>query len=103
MQLHPKQRIEIILEAPALKRLTKHLDDLKVSGYTVMPAIAGRGNGKSWTREGLVTEAGKMVVVVCIVDKQFTDQILETIFGLVSNQVGILSVSSVEVVRAEKF
>jgi hypothetical protein len=44
-----------------------------------------------------------MVVVVCILDEARVDEVLDPIFGLVSRQIGIVTLSDVEVVRQERF
>lgn len=103
MQTHPKKRIEIVVEAPVLGRLLSVLDDLEVTGYTVVPALAGRGRDGSWRREGLVGDAGRMVVVFCIVDAQRVDAVLDPVFKLVSRQIGIVSLSDVAVIRPDHF
>ena len=48
---HPKKRVEIMIEAPALARVTDALDRAEATGYTVLPALAGRGNGGNWQRD----------------------------------------------------
>lgn len=101
--MYPKKRIEIIVEMPVLNRLLDLLDRLAVTGYTVMPALAGRGRDGSWRRSGLVGEAGHMVVVVCILDESRINEVLEPVFNLVSRQIGIVTVSDVQVVRQEHF
>lgn len=103
MKTYPKKRIEIVVEAPVLNRLLDLLDKLAVTGYTVTPAIAGRGRGGSWRREGLVGEAGRLIAVFCILDESRVDAVLEPVFQLVSRQIGIVTVSDVMVVRPEHF
>lgn len=100
---HHKKRLEIVVELPVLNRLLDLLDHLAVTGYTVIPALAGRGVEGSWRREGLVTEAGRMVVVFCILDDTRVPEVLEQVYALISRQVGIVAVSDVEVVRPEHF
>lgn len=101
--MHPKKRIEIIVEAPVLGRVLDLLDRLAVTGYTVLPALAGRGREGTWRREGLVSEAGRMVVVVCILDEARTGEVLDPVFKLVSRQIAIVTVSDLQVVRQERF
>ena len=102
MRTHAKKRIEIIVEAPVLHRLTDRLDRADVTGYTVIPALAGRGmGGGAWSREGLAGEAGRMVMVICITDETRVDAVLETVYAIVSRQIGIVSVSDVQVIRPE--
>lgn len=103
MQTYPKKRLEIIIEAPVLRRLERLLTEERVTGYTVLPAIGGAGQEGSWSREGLVGEAGRMVAVVCIVGPERLDGLLERIFALVSRQIGVVAVSDCQVVRGERF
>ncbi len=103
LPVHAKKRIDIVIEMPMLKRLLDRLDDMAVTGYTVLPALAGRGSEGSWRREGLVTEAGRMVMIICVLDETRVDEVLERIFELVSRQIGIVTVSDVSVVRDEAF
>jgi nitrogen regulatory protein PII len=99
---HAKKRIEIIIEAPMLARLLDLLDRLAVTGYTVVPAIAGRGREGSW-REGQLTEAGRMVMVVCITDGARMQAVLDPVYKLLARQIGIVSVADVQVVRKDHF
>jgi PII-like signaling protein len=99
---HAKKKLEIIIEAPMLNRLLDLLDRLAVTGYTVVPAIAGRGRDGSW-REGNLTDAGRMVLVMCITDPARVPQVLEPVYKLLARQIGIVTVSDVSVVRADHF
>lgn len=101
--MHDKKRLEIIVEAPVLKRLTDLLDRLDVGGYTVVPALQGKGHGGSWSREGQATDAGRMVVVIVVIDPQRLDEIVDPIFALVQRQVGIMTIADVRVLRGEHF
>lgn len=103
MQMHRKTRIEIILEAPGLRRLTEILDRLNVSGYTVLPAIAGNGRGGPWSEAGQVSDAERMVCVLCIVDPAREDEVIGPVFELVKRHIGLISVSEAQVIRGERF
>lgn len=104
MQMYPKKRVEIIIEAPVLSRLVRFLDEHGVHGYTILPAIAGSGHtGRAWSREGQVGEAGRMVAVVAIMDASRLEPLADELFDIVRRQIGILSVSDCEVVRGEAF
>ncbi|MEM7774207.1 MAG: DUF190 domain-containing protein [Pseudomonadota bacterium] len=103
MQTFPKKRIEIMVEAPLMSRVLEILDEQGVSGYTVLPALAGKGKDGSWHRDGLVGRVGSMVQVLCIIDESRIDDVLAPLFKLVSQQIGIVSVSDVRVIRAEHF
>ncbi|MFK7944129.1 MAG: DUF190 domain-containing protein [Paracoccaceae bacterium] len=104
MQTYAKKRVEIIVEAPALRRVLAFLDDNDVSGYTVVPALAGRGDsGRSWSREGQITDTDRMVTVVMIIDASRLEPVFDALYGLVSRQIGVISVSDCEVVRDARF
>jgi nitrogen regulatory protein PII len=100
---HKKMRIEIIVEAPALHQVTEALEAAGVQGYTVLPAIAGRGHMGSWRADNSFNDASHMVAVVCIVDTARVDAIVERIYTIVQRQIGVLSISDVMVVRPEHF
>ena len=103
LSTYPKKRLDIIVEAPIMNRLLDLLDRLAVTGYTVIPALAGRGREGSWRRAGLVSDAGQMVAVICVLDDSRIAEVLEPVYRLVSRQIGIVTVSDVEVVRREHF
>lgn len=101
--LHKKKRIEIVVEAPLKHRMIKILDDAGVAGYTVLAAASGRGADGVWDREGLVGRVGAMVVIFCYLDESRVDAVLSAVYRLIQKQIGIVTVSDVEVVRPEVF
>ncbi|MFH1803836.1 MAG: DUF190 domain-containing protein [Pseudomonadota bacterium] len=103
MKTYAKKRMEIIIEAPFLNRLLDHLDQQGVHGYTVVPAIAGKGHGGNWSRDGLVSDAGRLVMVICILDPSDASTLLESTYAQMSNRIGIVSLGDVEVVRDDHF
>lgn len=103
MEMHRKKRIEIILEAPAMNRLSTALEAAGVTGYTVLPVLAGKGKTGAWTRDGLVGGAGAMVCVICITDPTRVDLVLERIMAVLSRQIGLVTIGDVDVVRGERF
>lgn len=103
MQTFPKKRIEIMVEGPLMNRVIEVLEKQGVSGYTVLPALAGKGKDGAWHRDGLVGRVGTVVQILCIVDAGRTDAILEPLFKLVSRQIGIVTISDVQVIRPDHF
>jgi nitrogen regulatory protein PII len=103
MQTFPKKRIAIVIEQPALNRVLDTLDRLAVSGYTVYPIVAGRGRHGSWRSDGLVSDAGRMVSVVCVCDPSKVEEIIGPIYKIVTRQVGIITIQDCEVIRADHF
>lgn len=103
METHLKKRIEIIVEAPMLGRVLDLLDRLAVTGYTVFPAIAGRGHGGSWRSEGTISEAERVVMIVCVTSAAKVETVLEPVYQMLARQIGIVTVSDCQVVRADHF
>lgn len=103
MKTYPKKRIEIMVEAPLMNRVIAVLDECETGGYTVLPALAGRGVDGSWHRDGLVGRVGSVVQVLVILDESRVDAVLTPLFELVSKQIGIVTVSDVQVVRPDHF
>ena len=103
MKTHVKKRLEIIIEAPILRRVLNRLDDLNVTGYTVLPALAGRGQDGTWSRSGQVANTGRMVAVICITDAERAEEVLEAVYKIISRQMGIVTMSDVQVIRPERF
>jgi nitrogen regulatory protein PII len=103
MQTYSKKRIAIVIEQPALNRVLDALDKLAVTGYTVYPVIAGHGREGSWRADGLVSDAGRMVSVVCVCDSSKVDAVVEPVFKIVGRQIGIVAISDCEVIRPDHF
>lgn len=103
MKTFSKKRIEIIIEEPILRRLTDAMVAQNVTGYTIIPALGGRGSEGAWHRENALSPAGHMVMLVCILDESRVEKVLEAAYRIVSRQIGIVTISDVEVVRSELF
>lgn len=103
MKTHPKKRIDIMVEAPLMQKVINLLDQQAVGGYTVLPVLAGRGKDGAWHRDGVVGRAGALVMIFCILDEARVDEVLGPLFALVTRQIGIVTVSDVQVIRPEHF
>ena len=94
-QTYPKKRLSIIIEAPFLNRLLDLLDGLDVPGYTALPALAGRGKSRSWRRDALSSDAGRMVQVLIVLDQGKVPAVLQEIRTVLDQQIGIVTLSDV--------
>jgi PII-like signaling protein len=103
MKTFPKKRIDIMVEGPILPRVLALLDQQGVTGYTVLPVLAGRGKDGPWHRDGVIGRAGSVVNVFCILDESRVDPVLEPLFKLITRQIGIVTVSDVQVIRPDHF
>ena len=100
---YPKKRLSIIIEEPFLNRLLDILDTLDVPGYTALPAVAGKGKSGSWRRDSLSSNVGGMVQVLVVLDLEKVPGVLQAVRSVLDRQIGIVSLSDVEVLRPELF
>lgn len=103
MKTYPKKQIRLICESPIADRMRKLLERAPISGYTLLPAVGGSGSEGAWMREGLVGDAGQMVVFLIILDESELQKVLDLLYGGMKAQMGIITISDVEVVRPERF
>lgn len=103
IQTYPKKRLSIIIETPFLKRLSVLLDDLGIAGYTVLPALAGKGKNGTWTQDTQSSDAGTMVQVLIVLDESRVEEVLDATNAVLKRQMGIVTLSDVEVLRPELF
>lgn len=103
MKTHQAKRVEIIIETVMQGRLTDAMQQAGVTGWTVMPVLGGSGRSGPWSREGQVSRAGGMVQVVCVIRPDRLDGLLDAAFGVVERHIGVVTVSDVKVLRAERF
>ena len=95
--------MEIIIETPMERRLTKALADAGVNGFTVLPVQGGSGRSGRWSREGQIGGASGMVAVVCIIRAERLDVLLDAAFEVVDRHIGLVTVTDCEVIRADRF
>lgn len=86
-----------------MNRLATALEAAGVTGYTVLPVLAGKGKTGAWTRDGLIGGAGAMVCVICITDPSRVDQVVEKVMSVLARQIGLVTIGDVDVVRGERF
>lgn len=103
METHEAMRLEIVIEAPLLRRLTDTLVKAGVKGYTVLPVLSGYGDSGHWSREGQVGAAGGMAMVVAIVAPERAETLVEAAYRVVARHIGVVAVTPCRTVRREKF
>ena len=101
--MHDKRRLEIIVERLALTRAGHILEAAGLTGYTVLPAMAGFGKSAHWQSAGDLSTTQDMVVVIAIGDNEKIERALEDLAALLSRHIGVLSVGDVQVMRPGRF
>lgn len=101
--MQTKKRLELIIETMAHQRACRVLEQAGVKGYTVIDAIAGFGGGRHWRSMGDLSESKSMVVVIAIADEDKIRAALDDLHRLVDTHIGVLNISTVEVLRPDRF
>ena len=101
--MHDKRRLELIIENMALPRACNVLEEAGLTGYTVVPAVAGYGSSARWKGVDDLSDTREMAVVIAIGDDERVTRALREIHSLLEAHVGVLSVSTVQVLRSERF
>ena len=102
MPLHTRKRIEVIIEAPAAALVLDLFNQFQVSGFTVVAASGGRGQHSSWNLSP-VTDAQQQVIVVAVLGEERATRLVEAIGALLEDYRGIVTLSTVEVLRPGRF
>jgi len=96
-------RIELIIERMAHKRACRVLEAVGMTGYTVLPAMAGYGNSKRWSRDIDLSASGDMVVIISVGDESKVHAAMDEIGNLLGAHIGIVTSTEVEVLRPARF
>ena len=102
-RMYEKQRIELIIEKMAYKRACRILIEKELTGYTVLPALAGFGGDVQWQRDSDISASQDMVVIISIGDAEKVNAAIVDIEDLLGHHVGVVSVSPVQVIRENRF
>jgi hypothetical protein len=94
--------MEIWLEAPLLKRAEEILDRASVSVYAVFDGREGKGLSGAWSDAGL-KDIHDMRLIVAIVAPDAVESLCTTFTDLFKRFPGVIVLSDVQVLRAERF
>jgi PII-like signaling protein len=102
MRTYTKKKIELFIEVPASRLAIEALKAAGARGHTVLPILSGRGESGPWDALA-VTDAGNHVLIVTIVGEAVADRAVAAIGALLEDYHGIITVSTVEVLRSQRF
>lgn len=98
-----KRRLELIIERMAQRRACEILEAAGCTGYTIVSAMEGFGGDRRWRRGDDLSAAGEMVIVITIGDSTRIEKALAELHRLLDDRIGVLSVSTVDVLRPDRF
>jgi nitrogen regulatory protein PII len=100
--MHPRKRIEIVVEAVRAGEVTELLDRLGATGWTLLPVLMGRGN-QGLRQAGVPGGVFDNVVILCIASEAVAERITAAQAELLGARPAIIAVSDCMVLRAEHF
>jgi PII-like signaling protein len=102
MQLHPKKRIEIVVEASCAPSILEMIEAAGAKGYTVLQDVSGKGN-RGVRDDSHLTDVFRNVLIIVIATEEIAHEIINNSQPLLENYAGIVTMSDVDVVRDEHF
>ncbi len=103
LTLHPMKEIRIIIQGEHLKFVTDILDTVKVTGYTIIHNISGKGQHGFHTAHPMFNEMDSQVMLMTVVPEEKVEIILAGLTPLFDRYTGVMFVSDVAVSRREYF
>jgi len=97
------KKIEIVVSGDVLDAVKAILEAAPVSGYTIVPNVAGMGHHGYHEGRLLFNEIGSLVLVVTVVPDDLVDAIMPGILPLVERHSGVVFVSETAVSRTAYF
>lgn len=102
VQLYPKKRVDIIVEAARARAIMEMIEAVGAKGYTIVPNVSGHGN-RGVRGEAHLSDVFRNILIIVIAAEEIADRIVEQSQSLLENYAGIVVVSEVAVVRNEHF
>lgn len=97
-----RKRIEILVDAPLVRRVTAAADAAGVKGYTLLPTLSGRGASGAWSEDQVSGAASKQVFMT-VTSEEIAALLIASLVPLLDTYGLVLTVSAVEVVRGERY
>lgn len=98
----PRRRIEVLVDAPLVRRVVAAAASAGVTGYTLLPTLGGSGERGSWS-DDQISGAEAKVVFLTVASEPKAQALIEALTPLLESHGLILLTSVVDVVRGGKF
>ncbi len=97
------KKVEVIVRGQFLKDVEALLDRVKVSGYTIIRDISGKGHHGMHEGHLMFNEMHSMVMVITVMPKEKVQTVLEGLKPMLEHHSGVVFISDVEVIRRDYF
>ncbi len=101
MDLMPRKKLDIFIEAHALEALETMLGNVGFKGWSVFKGIQGAGLHGGWQQTGI--EQAEARLVIAIGGEEACQGALDWLADYFKSYPGVVSVSEVGVMRRERF
>jgi hypothetical protein len=102
MQTHRRIKLEILVEAPLVRRVSELLTSEGVSNYVVLHADGGKDASGAWSDTG-VTSAMERRMILAVCRNEAADKVLARLGAFFERYPGAVYRSDVDVLRSERF
>ncbi|MEP3245498.1 MAG: hypothetical protein ABJN40_01745 [Sneathiella sp.] len=92
-----RKKIEILVDAPLLKRVRDLVSSAGVFGYTLYPTVGGEGESGRWQDDQVTGGAGSKILFVTIIEIEDTERLLSILTPLLEEYGLMITVSNVDV------
>ena len=102
MNVHPKKKLEFVVDATLQHSLIERIDKAGAPGYTVIAAQAGRGRDGVW-EAGHSSSAFTMVTIIVVCDVEVAERLVADILPTLEEFSAIVTIADVSVLREKHF
>ncbi|WP_136658852.1 hypothetical protein [Nitratireductor sp. XY-223] len=95
------KKIEILVDAPLWRRVRDQAMEVSSDGYTLQPTLGGEGARGRWFDDQVTGGAGSKVVFTTVLDEEAAARFLDALEPLLEAYGLMVTVTDVEVVRAQ--
>ena len=103
LTLHPMKELRIIVQGEQRGLVTELLDQVNVSGYTIVGNVSGKGHHGFHESHFMFDDTESMVMIMTVVPEEKVEPILAGLRPLFDRYSGVMFVSDVAVTRRERF
>ena len=103
LSLYPMRKIEIIIQGDRLKTLETLLNELGVTGYTIVRDVSGKGHHGVHGGRLIFNERDSYAMLVTVTSPDKFEALAQCIQPLLEDSSGVLFMSDVNVLRMNYF
>lgn len=96
-----RKRIEILADQAQVNRVTKAIDAVGITGWTVLPVTSGRGREGRWREERVMGTDKNLVLTIA--SQENAQALAEALAPILTTHGLLLTMWDVEVIRGERF